>query len=488
MDVRRFCKATILSGSAFALVFLAGCTLNPVTGQKEFTGLMSAQDEQSIGASQHGEIIKEFGGEYQNSAIQNYVSEVGKKVAVHSERKDVQYKFTVLDSPIVNAFALPGGYIYITRGTLALANSEAELAAVLGHEVGHIAARHQAARYSHGMVAGIGAGLLGAVLGSPEISDVLSVGTELYMSSYSREHETQADQLGVRYLSAAGYDKMAMSHFLRDMNLYESYEKVSSGKDDGGFSYFSSHPDTAGRIKVAAGEAQKYPVANAFVVGDTQHLQRIRGMVFGDNSSQGFERDGVFYHPDLNFAFNVPQSLILTNLPDRIQISGKRDETVKISIYSSNDNTSMEDYLRGLLAKENQMPKIESIDINGMPAATLTTPVNLNNKEYDFRLIAVRLSSNEVVRMSILIPKGLGGEGVDALKRLTYSFRKMDAYEKANIKPYQLALVVARQGDTVQTLASNMAVSKHKVELFTSLNGMTPAMPVEAGKIYKIVR
>ncbi|HAJ89731.1 MAG TPA: peptidase M48 family protein, partial [Rhodospirillaceae bacterium] len=230
-----------------------------MTGRSEFTGLMPAQQEASIGAAQHEEIIKQYGGVYNNAKIQAYVTEVGQKMAQYSERQDVQYRFTVLDSPIVNAFALPGGYVYVTRGTLAVANSEAELAAVLGHEIGHVAARHQAARYSQGMLTQLGATVLSAAIGVPAASQAIGLGSNLYMSSYSRDQETQADQLGVRYLSKSGYDMAGMSNFLRDMNLYHTTMAQAEGKEEAQFSYFSSHPDTAGRVTQSRGEMARYP-------------------------------------------------------------------------------------------------------------------------------------------------------------------------------------------------------------------------------------
>ena len=186
----RICKTPFF---AAVIISLAACSTNPATGARQFTGLMSPSQESSVGASEHQKVEQQFGF-YNDPKLTAYVNEVGNKVTKDTERADVQYKFYVIDSPIVNAFALPGGYIYVSRGLLALANSEAELAAVLSHETGHITARHSAERYSHGVVTSFGAAVLGAAVGSAGVSQALGVGSNLYVSSYSRGAEHVADR------------------------------------------------------------------------------------------------------------------------------------------------------------------------------------------------------------------------------------------------------------------------------------------------------
>lgn len=488
MDVRRICKATVFSFSLFTLIFASGCTQNPMTGKSEFTGLMPSNQEASIGASQHAEIIKQYGGVYENQKIQNYVTEIGQRMAKYSERQDVQYRFTVLDSPIVNAFALPGGYVYVTRGTLAVANSEAELAAVLGHEIGHVAARHQAARYSQGVLTQLGASVLGAAIGVPAVSQAIGVGSNLYMSSYSRDQETQADQLGVRYLSKSGYDMMGMSNFLRDMNLYQSESAKIDGKKEAEYSYFSSHPDTAGRVTQSRGEISKYPAQQSPIRSENRYLSMIRGMPYGESSTQGFERGGTFYHPDIGFAFNVPSSFSIDNQPQRIAIEGRDSSILVLDMAKRSAVRNAEAYVSQVWLKGQGTGQVDNITIGGMNAATTAVDVNINNQPSQIRLIAIEWSQNEFVRMQILIPRGASAAAVDDLKRISYSFRKLSAVEKNSVRPYQIDLVTARAGDTAQSLAANMGVSKSKVEQFAALNGLTPATPIQAGRMYKVVK
>jgi predicted Zn-dependent protease len=488
MDHHCFCKAAVLSASFFTLIFASGCTQNPMTGKSEFTGLMPAQQEASIGAAQHAEITKQFGGVYENARIQSYVSEVGQKMAQYSERQDVQYRFTVLDSPIVNAFALPGGYVYVTRGTLAVANSEAELAAVLGHEIGHVAAHHQAARYSQGVLTQLGASVLGAAIGIPAASQAIGLGSNLYMSSYSRDQETQADQLGVRYLSRSGYDMMGMSNFLRDMNLYQSTNAQIEGKNETEFSYFSSHPDTAGRVQQSRNEISKYPVQSSPVRSENRYLSMIRGLPYGESATQGFVRDGKFYHPDIGFLLSVPPSFNIDNQPQRIAIEGQEGTVLVLDMTKRGNIRRAEDYVSGVWLKGQGTEALDTITVGGMPAATTSVNVNINNQPAEIRLIAIEWSDTEFVRMQILIPRGASNTAVDDLKRISYSFRRMNEGERNSVRPYKVDLVTARAGDTIQSLAANMAVDKGKLEQFAALNGLTPATPIIVGRMYKVVR
>jgi len=223
--LRRNCKALLIAG---LLPVLAGCTTNPATGEQQFAALMSPQQEVRVGAEEHEKVIKQF-GLYNDPALVNYVGEIGRRVTRNTERPDVQYKFFIVDSPIVNAFALPGGYIYVSRGLLALANSEAELAAVLAHETGHIPGRHSAERYSRGVVTSLGAAVLAAAIGNDTASQALGVGSDLFLKSYSRGQENEADSLGMRYLSRAGYDPKAMAAFLANLQEESALQTRISG-------------------------------------------------------------------------------------------------------------------------------------------------------------------------------------------------------------------------------------------------------------------
>lgn len=488
MDYRRFCKRASVSIPLCALVLLAGCTQNPLTGRQEFTGLMSPQQEQSIGAAQHQDIIKQYGGVYNNPGMQAYVNEIGQKLARQSDRADIAYHFTVLDSPVVNAFALPGGYVYVTRGTLAVANSEAELAAVLGHEIGHVAARHQAARYSQGVLTSLGASVLSAAIGVPGVSQAIGVGTNLYMSSYSRDQETEADMLGVRYLSRNGYNTLAMSDFLRDMEMYQSTQSEVEQKDKAQYSYFSSHPDTTGRVVTARNEAKKYTPATQSVENSDRYLSMVRGMLYGENPDQGYMRGDTFYHPQIGFALSIPQGFKVDNKPERLAIEGREGTVLVLDMADSKGAGQAESYVSQVWLKGSINADIESIDVNGLRAATTSLSVAVNNQPADIRLVAIEWGQNEFVRMQMLLPAGVSAAAIDDLKRITYSFHEMTKAERNRVKPYRIDLVKAGAGDDIKSLSSRMAVDRMAVEQFAALNGMTPAQPIVAGRTYKVIR
>lgn len=480
----------VLSGAGFAFtlslvvlpLLLGGCSTNPATGASQFDGFMPASSEAAIGASQHQEIVKQYGGVYNDPQLQAYVERVGQSVARVSERRDVQYHFTLLDSPVVNAFALPGGYVYVTRGILAVANDEAELAGVLGHEIGHITARHQAARYSQGVLTTLGATLIGAAVGDANITRALGVGNNLYMSSYSRDQESEADMLGIRYLDRAGYDAYAVADFLHAMDDYVNTENRIEGKNEAEFSYFSSHPQTGGRVAKATQEAGRYqakPNRNA-----PPYLAAVNGMTYGDSAEQGFTRGQSFYHPGLGFTFTAPDGYAISNQPDQIAAAGKDGAMFILDFAANPGRLSPLDYIVRDWMKGEKMNNPENITINGLPAATDTFPGTLNGRPVNIRVIALQWQPDQVIRFQIAMPQGAGAGTVEGLKRASYSFRRMTQAEKASIRPQRLQLVTAGSGDTAESLARRMAVDKAAVERFRTLNGNRK---VVAGQAYKII-
>ena len=282
----------ISSGLAISIglsLLLGGCSTNPATGRSQFDAFMPASSEAAIGAEQHDRIIAQYGGTYNDPQLQAYVDRIGQSIARNTERSDVRYHFTLLDSPVVNAFALPGGYVYVTRGILAVANDEAELAGVLGHEIGHITARHQASRYSQGVLTTLGATLIGAAVGDPNITRALGVGSNLYMSSYSRDQETEADLLGIRYLNRGGYDTMAVAGFPPcdgPVHLAPRTASLAKMPHKQATSPATPKPGAAWPVQGRKPLAMKpRPIA-----GLAPYLAAIKGMTYGDSAEQGFVR------------------------------------------------------------------------------------------------------------------------------------------------------------------------------------------------------
>ena len=257
-------------------VSLSGCTTNPATGESVFTGGMDTSQEISIGRQQHPQIIKSFGGEYGTPELRRYIDSVGQFLARTVERRDFKYKFTLLNSGIVNAFALPGGYIYISRGLLTLAENEAEVAGVLAHELGHVNALHHGRRQGSETIAGLliaGAGIAASAagVGGRQIGQLGSAVAQSVLRSYSREHELESDRLALRYMSRAGYDPRAMVDFLKKMRGEARLEAKRRGQSPDkvdATNYLATHPAPIERVREASAWAGRYRVAKPMLARD----------------------------------------------------------------------------------------------------------------------------------------------------------------------------------------------------------------------------
>jgi len=321
-----------------ATILISGCATNPVTGGQNFS-LMSEQQEISLGKKNHPKILKQY-GRYENSRLQAYVNRVGQSLVTQSHRSKLSYTFTVLDSPEVNAFALPGGYIYITRGIMAYINSEAELAAVLGHELGHVTARHGVQQYSKAMATQIGMTL--ATIFVPELQNdvtqqLMNVMGKAILSGYGREHELEADRLGAEYLARSGYEPGAMIDVVSILKNQEEFEKERAKKEGREprvyHGVFASHPSADQRLQQVVGAANQYKTNGGKPrrVGRGTYLTRLNGVVFGDSNREGIRREHRFYHAGLGFGLTFPKGWRLENRHDSLlAISKKRDAVIEV--------------------------------------------------------------------------------------------------------------------------------------------------------------
>jgi predicted Zn-dependent protease len=310
------------------LVFCTTCARNPVTGKRQLS-LMSTKQEMAMGVSSDPQVKAEF-GMYPDTSLQNFIESKGQAMAKISHRAKLPFHFRLVDSPVINAFAVPGGYVYFTRGIMAHFNNEAQFAGVLGHEIGHVTARHGMEAYTKGMLGQIG--LVIAMIASPKFAqfgDAASQGLQLLMLKNSRENETQSDELGVDYSTKIGYDAKEMADFFQ--TLKRSGEKASGGQKIPDF--MSTHPDPEDRYnKVrlrARGKQQKTPGVT-YNVNRDQYLRRIDGLIYGEDPAQGFVENNVFYHPGLKFKFPVPQGWRTENTPSQFVMAPKDQTGVMI--------------------------------------------------------------------------------------------------------------------------------------------------------------
>jgi predicted Zn-dependent protease len=472
-----------------ALVPLAaGCSTNPATGESSFTAFMSPAEEARVGAEENPKVLKEFGGEYPDKRLADYVRRVGERLAAHAEQPDLPYRFTVVNSPAVNAFALPGGYVYVTRGLLALVESEAELAAVLGHELGHVNARHTAQRYSQSVLTNIGAAALGILTGSQEISGLAQQGAQLYLASYSRDQEREADALGIRYLRRAGYDTRAMAGFLTGLEGYERLQTILFGRSGAPPSFFANHPSTPERVAAARELATS---AAALVpdprIGEADYLFAIDGLLYGDDPSDGIVRGSLFGHPKLRFAFEVPAGFTLINGPTRIAMRNAGGAVVLFDINRQPYGGDLPDYLRRVWAPDFTLGNFETIEVNGLEGVTATGRVDTNLGARDLRLVAVRQDPKRIYRFAILTPPAETAALSLTLRRMTYSLRRLSPEEAAALKPLRVRVRPVQRGETAAGIAATLPFPDHRLERFQALNALAPGQALQPGRLVKVV-
>ncbi|MGH6898129.1 MAG: M48 family metalloprotease [Geminicoccaceae bacterium] len=483
-----------------ALALAPACTrvVNPATGETELTAMSPAQERQ-VGTQQHPQVLAEFGGAYADAALQAYVADIGERLAAVSELPDLEFTFTLLNSEVVNAFALPGGYVYVTRGLLALADNEAELAGVMAHEIGHVTARHSAQRYSRGVVAqsGVAIGsILAAILGGGAAADLVQqaggVGAQAYLAGYSRDQEFQADELGVRYLARAGYDPAAMSSFLEKLGQNDALARRLAGREDApdpASSWFATHPRTPDRV-LRAVERASAASAGPGRIDRERYLAEIDGMIYGEDPSQGLVRNGTFVHPELRFAFDVPPGFRLINTPTAV-IGQSRDGLMRFDGARVPPNRSMTDYVARDWARElgsGGLRNVAAFQVGGMPAANATATGRLDDgRPVTVALAAIRADGDRVYRFMFVGPGGLSPAQARAYEATIDSFRRLGAQEAAAIQPRRIEIVTVAPGQGTPDLARRMAVDAQPHAQFEVLNGLEPGQPLAPGEQVKLI-
>ncbi len=477
---RRHFNKALLAGAAF--VPLCGCvTTNPATGGTSFTGFMDQDDEIRLGQQEYPKLVAQFGGAYENQRLQSYITSIGNDVASRSEVTDLPYEFTVLDSPIVNAFALPGGKIAISRGLLALASNEAEVAGVLAHEVGHVTARHTAQRIASAQAAQVGvmgATILGAVLGgslgAQAGQQLTGTAATVAIQGYSRSQELEADELGIRYMSRARYDPEAMVEFLatlRDNSRLDAEMAGRSPDDVDDFDIMATHPQPVERVRQATSLA-----ANAYIpdgrLDRAEYLQEINGMIYGDSPKQGIVRGNSFEHPKLRFAFDAPQGYSLINQPNAVIARGPQGAQMVFTMARMQNSRDPVSYIRNEWAKGANLGNEQAITVNGLQGATATVRQRQNGRDISFRLVAIEADRGRVYRMLYATPVSVAGQLDSSIRDSVYSFRRLSAEEASKIKPFRVIVVPVDQSDSVERLASTMPYGRFNDDVFRLINDL----------------
>ena len=484
-----FTRSSLAASFMVTSLMLSSCvTTNPATGGSDFTPFMSPAKESALGKEQHPLVIKQHGGVLDVPRVSGYVAVVGGRLAAVSELKQRPFTFTVLNSPIVNAFALPGGYIYVTRGILALFNSESEMASVLGHEIGHVTARHSAKRYNQQLFTGLGVALLGAALKSKEVGDALGYGSQLYLKSYSRGNEYESDQLGVRYSTRAGFDPYAAAHMLRSLGAESSLQDQIANRTGRQRppEFFSTHPNTQDRVSRAHAAAQKTgyaPNSRNRVQDRNRYLNAIDGMIYGDDPAQGVIEGQEFFHGPMRLKFKVPANYRLNNGSAMVTAAGSGPAEGGIIIFSGDPlkGRNMIEFTSDTwksFAKESSLRGLEDITINGMAAVTGWNDITVAKVPSRVRIIAIHHSANQAYFFLTITPLSKLNSLGTGLRRMTYSFQKLSPHQAAKIKGKVIRIVTVKPGDTATKLSRKMAFTDHKTEPFSGLerNSGKPAL------------
>jgi len=496
----RFSKIMLATGTAiFGLMSFNACA--PVDAQTKSTQPTAPRpftaQEKSEGAKYHAEILKEFGGPMASPQTA-YVVRVGKNIAMQSGLGNAQSDFnvTLLNSSVNNAFALPGGYVYITRQLVALSNSEAEMAGVLGHEVGHTAARHSQKRKSNATMAnilGVGGTILGSVLGdSGGLLGALGGGLKQYSGAvaqvfslkYSRSQEEEADDLGIRYLSRAGYDPMALSSMLNSLALQTSIDTRVAGLADNRVpEWASTHPEPARRVARAATKAKAYPASS--VRNADAHYAAIDGMLYGDDPKQGVVEGQQFLHPDLKLKFTAPTGYGLQNGNDAVSINGTGGKAIFTAApFNGNRESYIAAVLKSVSGENATIPvgEIRRTTVNGIPALYTNTTVNTQQGPRIVSVFAYEWGAGTGYHFVTIT-----AANTNPFDSMFSSMMRLSDAQAADVKPRKLRVVTASRGDNIASLARRMAYPSLQTERFLALNGLSANASIEAGQRVKII-
>lgn len=471
--------------AATTLLHQGACVKNPVTGGRQLA-LISESQEIAIGQESHPEVLAEFGS-VEDQALQEYFSRIGLEMAKISHRPDLPWKFTVLDSPVVNAFAVPGGYIYLTRGILAYMNNEAELAGVMGHEIGHVTARHSVTQISQQELLGLGLGL-GSVFSSRfrQVSSLAEMGLGVLMLKYSRDYERQSDQLGIQYMAQAGYDPAQMSR------LFQVFEGLREDQGAAIPNWLSSHPGPPDRIQATAAAAEKVKQENPgrqYKVNSDALISRIDGIVHGENPREGFVENGRFYHPDLRFQLEVPQGWKVQNTKSAVAfVEPGGNAMVQLTLVPPKEGQTPE-AVGGTIARQEGIQFIEGapLRINGNAAYQGRYRMQADAGTVEV-LAAIISYGQNMYQLAGMAPASAYSSFARSFDGTIRGFRELIDARALSVQPDRIRIYRARKGETLRGIMKSQPQSAMTVEDLALLNRLDPDQALNAGTSVKLVR
>ena len=494
-------SALVVSGLVLAgsMVGCGSTSVNPVTGQAE-RSVMSEAAEIAEGKKSHAQVLQEY-GVLKNPRVQAYVNDIGQRLAKQSQRANLQWTFTVLDSPEINAFALPGGYVYITRGIMVYLDSEADLAGVIGHEIGHVTARHGAQRATRQQDAGLGvlaASIFGAILESQGVGGAGRVASDLsqtvaagYIARYGRDQELQADGLGAEYLSRIRFDPRNMVDVINTLKNQERFA-ADLARSQGRpvpeqNSWLASHPSNDQRLDAITKLAAQYRTTAAYNdEGRARYQQILEGVAFGESAEQGLTRGRNFYHSGLGFALTAADGWRIQNEPDQIMlINSTGDAGLIVKMAPPDAGKTHDEIIRKLINPSTG--RAERVQINGLAATRFSGTVAGKNGQAQSTELTLINSPQGAVFLFIHAAKDASALQRSRAQMLETenTFRALTAADKAAAKPWLLRTTAMPRGGFAE-LARSSPLTNPEQQL-RLINGVYPAGDIKPGALVKVV-
>lgn len=478
------------------LVVLQSCSRNPVTGKREII-LMSADQEIALGQQSHPSIVASM-GLYEDKRLQSFISEKGMAMAKISHRPELPYQFNIIDSPVVNAFAVPGGYVYFTRGIMAHFNNEAEFAGVLGHEIGHVTARHSARQQTSQILGTVG--LIAGMVISPKLAqfgEQAMQGLQMLMLSYSRAHESESDKIGVEYSSKVGYDAHQMANF------FGTIKRISDNAGQSIPNIMSTHPDPGDRFNNVHAMAKDWQAKNVgnYAVNRESYLQMINGIVYGEDPKQGFVENSVFYHPELRFQFPIPNGWQTQNSPVQFVMApkdGKAEMLLNVAQGSTLDSAAQN------MVRQYNLKVLESArkTIHGNQAIVMITQQQPQQQQQGqtqqqqqpqtpantVQLATWLIQYNGLIyAIHGVTTADVFGNLYPTFRNTAENFRLLNDPDKLNRKPERIFVKNAPRNGTFKEIMTALGMPANRIEELGVVNSMKADSPIQKGMLLKVI-
>ncbi|WP_310622088.1 M48 family metalloprotease [Flexibacterium corallicola] len=481
----RFPLPLFLKG-LITLVFLgvlASCQITDDFGRKSSkSGGLRPSLVDGVSQKEHPRVVATYGGVYSDEGAEQAIARVVGSLVAASDNPNTHYRITLLNSPTVNAFALPEGYLYITRGLLALANDTSELAAVLSHEMAHVTANHAVQRQRRAAAAALANRVMSSVVADQSTVSEAERTSQVSFARFSQEQELLADDIGIRTLSKAGYDPFAAARFLKTMGEFAKFQSLS-GETNSAPDLLSSHPNTPERVQRAIRSARQIGAPGIGVKGKQQYLTSIDGVLFGDDPLEGYVRGRSFLHKALGISFSVPKGYVLENATEAVLASNGGGTAMRFDGADLKGYDTLESYLRsgwinGLIANS-----VRPTTVNGLPAVIGSAVTD----GWSFRIGVVRIGSTGY--RFIFASRTPGSTFTSQFEQTLNSFRQLSAAELARLRPLRIKIIEARKGDTARKLAVKMSGIEpaRRYELFSILNQTKGNERFEDKRLLKVV-